>query len=108
MNLDIRSVLNAISENINHVTEWAWHLQTNFFHKIWTVSAGTAVTYTTGEAFVNSDGGSFGDKLINMFTNLTLLEFLSVVATVLLIVERGFYIYFLWKRKQRGDYEGKM
>lgn len=105
MNFDSKGVLSALIHQINHIADWLWSMQATISHKVWTVTVGGGAIYTTGSAFAHSDGASILDRILNMFTGMTPLEFLSMIATLLLIIERGFICWAWYKRRQRGDYE---
>lgn len=105
MNLDYKSALHAISQNANNLFDWLISIQATITHKIWTIAVGGGAVYTTGSAYAHSSGDGFLSRLLNMLTDLTLLEGLSIIATILLIIERGFICWAWYKRRQRGDYE---
>ena len=105
MKLDINSALSAIQSNLHHLSEWFIQLQATLAHKIWTLVIGGGAVYTTGSAYTSASGDSIIARLLSMFTDLTLLEGLSIIATLLLIVERCFIVWAWYKRKKRGDYD---
>lgn len=105
MNLDYRTALHVLHQNANNLFEWLLSIQATITHKIWTIAVGGGAVYTTGSAYADSSGSGFFDRLLNMFADLTLLEGLSIIATILLIIERGFICWAWYKRKQRGDYD---
>lgn len=105
MNIDYKNVLHAAHQNWNSLLDWLIAIQATITHKIWTLAVGGGAVYTTGSAYVHSSGDGFLSRLLNMFTDLTLLEGLSIIATILLIIERGFICWAWYKRKQRGDYD---
>lgn len=105
MKFDISGAWHDAQSYLSNLVEWLFQAQHTITHKLWTLAVGGGAVYTSGSAYVEASGGSALDKFLNMLSNITMLEALSMIATILLIIERCFIVWAWWKRKQRGDYE---
>ena len=95
--------------NLTELTNWLLSIQSTISHKLWTIATGGTAAYTAGSAAVHSEGSGVIEKVTYFFTNMTLMEFLSIIAILMLIAERAFILWAWNKRRKRGDYdEGKV
>jgi hypothetical protein len=98
-----------VKHNLNELTEWLLSIQTTISHKVWTLVTGTGAAYTAGSAAANAEGSGFFERMLDFFINISVMEFLSMIALIMLIIERGFILWAWNKRRKRGDYdEGKV
>jgi hypothetical protein len=98
-----------VRQNLHEIADWLMSIQSTISHKLWTLTTGGAAAYTAGTAAVHTEGSGFIERCLYFFSNITLMEFLSVIALLMLIAERAFILWAWNKRRKRGDYnEGKV
>lgn len=93
---------NELKQLANHLLESVPEYTSTAMHKFITVAGGSSAVYNIRDWLPKPVSGA-----IDTFAAFPWMNFLSMIALILLVVERSFILWAWYRRYKRGDYSDK-